>query len=997
MRKLLLLLLFFSILMPGMSQDNFPVNGMVDRRANAYAFTNATIYTDYKTKIENATLLIKNGKVEAVGTSISVPAGYVVMDMAGKYIYPSFIDLHTNYGMPDVKRGGFSWGSTEQIMPKTKGAYNANDAIKADFEAEKNFIANQKQAASMRKLGFGTVLTFRPDGLARGTSSFVNLAEGNENSLILKGKAAAHYSFDKGSSQQDYPWSFMGFVAVLRQTHYDAEWYKTAKNELFFDNTLEAYNAQASLPQFFDVSDWQGILRANKMGSELGKKYIFKGNGDEYQRLEEIKATGSALVLPVNFPTAYKVEDALDALDISLDKMKHWELAPANLSLVADKGIDFSITTAGLKNKTVFWKNLRKAVSYGLTEEQALKALTLTPAQLVGVDAMVGSLEKGKLANFIVVSDNIFSDKAKIHHNWVQGNPFVLSPIDDTQYAGNYELKIGEQSYNLEVSGEKGAPSFKVILNDSTDLKLKGMVKNGLATLSFAPDKDMKEKRVRLSGWADAAKRIMGGQAAQPDGTMVSWSATFKSELEKKEKKGGEEAKKEEGDQPKLGEVIYPFTAYGSSVLPKQEDLIIKNATVWTNEKEGIIENADVIVKGGKIVKVGKNLNTNGLKVIDGTGKHLTSGIIDEHSHIALRSVNDVDVVSAQVRMSDVVDSEDIDIYRQLAGGVTAAQLLHGSANPVGGQSALVKLRWGVAPDAMLINGADGFIKFALGENVKNSRSSNSIRYPQTRMGVEQIYVDYFLRAQEYAKKWEDYRKNGGEKPRRDLQLEILVEILNSNRFISCHSYVQSEINMLMKVAERFNFRINTFTHILEGYKVADKMAKHGVAASTFSDWWAYKYEVKEAIPYNPILMQKEGVLVAINSDDAEMGRRLNQEAAKSVKYGGMSEEDAWKMVTLNPAMMLHLDKQMGSVKAGKDADLVLWSDNPLSIYAKAEKTFVDGVAYYDAERDAALQQYIQEERARLIEKMQNDKGGNKRTPMRKGNKHFHCDTMGNH
>ncbi len=449
------------------------------------------------------------------------------------------------------------------------------------------------------------------------------------------------------------------------------------------------------------------------------------------------------------------------------------------------------------------------------------------------------------------------------------------------------------------------------------------------------------------------------------------------------------------------GSIVYPFVAFGNESLPLSQTYLIKNATVWTNESDGILQDTDVLVRDGKISQVGQNLSPSSTSVIDGTGKHLTSGIIDEHSHVALRGVNESShAATAEVRMYDAVDSEDIDIYRQLAGGVTAAQLLHGSANPIGGQSALIKFRWGASPEGMKIEGADGYIKFALGENVKhgNRPRSHNIRYPQTRMGVEQIFVDAFTRAREYENSWNAYNSFSSKskartpQPRRDIQLEALLEILNKKRFISCHSYVQSEINMLMKVADRFDFRVNTFTHILEGYKVADKMFEHGAGGSTFSDWWAYKWEVKEAIPYNPALMHMVGVVTAINSDDGEMARRLNQEAAKSVKYAGMSEEDAWKMVTLNPAKLLHLDDRMGSIKPGKDADLVLWNDNPLSIYAKPEKTMIDGVIYYDIQKDKEMRIAIQKERARIIAKMQTSSGngGNKAKP--NGHRDLHCE-----
>jgi imidazolonepropionase-like amidohydrolase len=366
-----------------------------------------------------------------------------------------------------------------------------------------------------------------------------------------------------------------------------------------------------------------------------------------------------------------------------------------------------------------------------------------------------------------------------------------------------------------------------------------------------------------------------------------------------------------------------------------------------------------------------------------------------------LFSINEVQSVSAEVRQEDVVNSEDINIYRQLAGGVTSSQLLHGSADCIGGQSALIKLKWGENPNNLLIKGADGFIKFALGENVKQGNSAQATtRFPATRMGVEQIYMDAFQRATEYEKAWKTYNglanKNGVTPPKKDLELDALVEILNKKRFITCHSYVQSEINMMMKVAEAFNFNINTFTHILEGYKLADKMKNHGVAASTFSDWWAYKMEVKEAIPYNAAILTKMGVNTAINSDDAEMARRLNQEAAKTVLYGGVSEEDAWKMVTLNPAKMLHLDNRLGSIKVGKDADVVLWNNNPLSIYARPEKTIVDGTVYFDVEKDDQMHVSVAKERNRLMLKMLAEKSAGNPTQraMPRRNLQIHCDTI---
>jgi imidazolonepropionase-like amidohydrolase len=993
MRKTVAILMLTLTTSMAWAQETFPRNGVMDQRERAYAFTNATVYTRYNTKLENATLIIRDGVVEAVGTGLQVPAGYISIDLKGKYIYPGFIDSYTSYGMSEVKR---TRGQGFVAAPETEGAYNANDAIKAHFNAADDFTIDAKEAKDFRKQGFGTVLSFRPDGLARGTSSIVTLGEETENKVMLKRAGAAHFSFDKGTSRQSYPGSPMGFAAVLRQTYLDAQWYSKLNPKPFTDITLDSWLSSQSLPQIFEASGWLTALRADKIGDEFGVQYVLVGGGDEYQRLSEIKASGAEFIIPLTFPDAYDVEDPLDAKDVSLADMKHWELAPTNPAALAKNNINFSLTLHGLKKKDDFWTNLRSAVKHGLAKEAALKALTYNPASMLRISDKVGALDKGYTANFLITSGDIFESGAKIHENWIQGKQYVVSKADDKDFSGNYRLSFSDKEYTMEVEGEAGKYKASVVINDSTKLKTKLSVSDNTVTLSFNLDKEKSSGDYRLSGWLDETKPGWAGKGQDPDGNWFDWTAVNAG----KEAEADKKAEDETADIPEVGSVIYPFLAYGNETVPQQETILIKNATVWTNEAEGNLENTDVLLKGGKITKIGKDLKERGAREIDGTGKYLTPGIIDEHSHIAADRINDVAANSGMVRVGDVVNSENISIYRALAGGVTAIQILHGSANPIGGQSALIKLRWGAAPEQMKIAGADGFIKFALGENPK--RFMGNARYPDTRMGVEQVFVDAFTSAQDYQAKWNSYNrlstkaKAGAIAPRRDLAMETMSEIINGERFISCHSYVQSEINMLMKVAEQFNFKVNTFTHILEGYKVADKMAAHGVGGSTFSDWWAYKWEVRYAIPYNAAIMHNAGVVTAINSDDGEMMRRLNQEAAKSIKYGGMSEADAFKMVTLNPAKLLHLDDRMGSIKTGKDADVVLWSDNPLSVYAKVEKTIVDGTVYFDVEKDKAMREAIQKERARLIAKMRGAKMSGKPTqrPARRMELELHCDDI---
>jgi imidazolonepropionase-like amidohydrolase len=993
--KFIAVIAMFFVGWSAFAQETFPRNDVKDARAGLFAFTNATIVVDYQTTMQNATLLVKNGKVQQVASNLAAPTGYTVVDLKGKFIYPSLIDMHANYGLPDVERvrgGGGGFGGAEQMESKTKGAYNANQAIRSHYNASDEFTVNTKTADEMRRLGFGAVLTSKPDGIARGTSAFVTLGEGSDNKSVLRQKASANYSLEKGSSTQNYPTSMMGSIALLRQTYLDAEWFGSQNPRPFADNSLEAWIQNQKLPQLFDANSWMNVLRADKIGDEFGIQYIIKGGGDEYKRINEIKSTHATLIVPVNFPEAYDVEDPFDAERVSLADMKHWELAPTNLGALEKAGVNFTITTSGLKKLSDFIPNIRRAIENGLSETAALKALTSTPAQLLKMDDQVGSLKKGMIANFIITSGKLFEEKTSLYQNWVQGQPFELKALDTRNFAGTYNLTIGGKTYTMEVSGDPGSHKAKVKVSDTTSVDATATFGNDLITLSFKPEKK-NPGTIRLSGWSDATG--WKGKGQQTDGTWITWTSNRTGDLKAKDPAKPADVKKEE-----LGKVIYPFIAHGTTSLPVMETLLIKNATVWTNESDGILQNTDVLIKDGKISKIGKNLSDATAKVVDATGKHLSPGIIDEHSHIGAASINDVAANSAMVRIGDNIDAEAINIYRALAGGVVAVQVLHGSANPIGGQSALIKLRWGESPENYKIQGADGFIKFALGENVKRTSNASSIRFPQTRMGVEQVYVDAFTNAREYEKKWAAYNglsaKTPALKPRRDLVEETMLEILNKKRFVTCHSYVQSEINMLMKVAERFNFRVNTFTHILEGYKVADKMQQHGVAASSFSDWWNYKWEVRYAIPYNAAIMHKAGVLTAINSDDAEMGRRLNQEAAKSIKYGGMSEEDALKMVTLNPAKILHLDSQMGSVKVGKSADLVLWTDHPLSVYAKAEKTIIDGKVYFDMERDAQNNKDLIAERARIIQKMKDVKKSG--APTQRGEARsqldFHCDDV---
>jgi len=942
-------------------------NGLMDVRENAFAFTHARIYRSSDRQIVTGMLLIKDEHIVGIEKENNVPEGYTEIDVAGRYIYPGLIDIYTEYGLPEVITPPFVQTRDSRKMESTKlSAFGVNEAIKAHYRSAQEWIPNAKSAKALRKLGFSTALSFRKDGVARGTSSLSTLGNELAGDAMLEADIAAHYSFEKGTSKQYFPTSRMGMVALLRQSYLDALWYDEQAIKPYEDQTLVAWTKSQGLVQIFETVNWNQALVADRLGDEFEVQYLIKGSGDEYQRLDLIKDTDATYIIPVNYPEAKDLSDPYLAQNATLAELKHWELAPYNLGMMSEKEIPFVITAYG--NKGDFWRNLKLAVKNGLDSDLALSALTSIPAAILGQSQNVGALDKGLLANFIITSDTLFSEDAIIQENWIRGARYIVNkPIDDLR--GHYQLNVGGQHYQIELLGEIKKPKAQFSNLNSNE--------NDRVTVAFdehhiAVNLTVKKNTYRLSGWRN--QKGWKGQGKDPDGKWLAWSlAPVNSD---KQAQINMDAKEAKAPNSSIGKVTYPFLAYGRENLPKATSLLFKNTTVWTNERDGILFNTDVLVQNGKIKKIGKSLTEKNLKVIDGSGFHLSSGIIDEHSHIALLGVNDRATNSAMVRMRDVVNSDDINIYRNLAGGVTAVQLLHGSANPIGGQSAIVKLRWGQSPEEMLIKDAAPFIKFALGENVKQTRHPASIRYPKSRMGVEQVFMDAFGQARQYEKGWQIYNelsrsaKKKKPAPRRDLVHETMLEVLNGERFVTSHSYVQSEINMLMKVAEFYDFRINTFTHILEGYKIADKMAAHGVGGSTFADRWGFKWEVRYAIPYNAALMVQAGVTTAINSDNAEMSRRLNQEAAKTIKYGGLSEEQAWKLVTLNPAKLLHLDERMGSIKVGKDADLVLWTENPLSVYAKVILTLVDGIPYFDAEEDALLQMQVSKERSRIIPKM---------------------------
>ena len=993
-RYLLFVSCFFVVFLSNAQNSNYSPHFGIKKKAELpEVFINGTIHVNENTIIENGILIVKGNRIVEMGKNISIPKGAIIHDLTGQFIYPSFIELYSDLNISKEKSKEKL--KNPQYKTSKKGPYHWNEAVRPEYNAIDNVKLVYNEIETFLKKGYGMVLSHQKNGIVRGTGS-LHLLGKSSNSKILLDKAANFYSFNKGNSNQAYPTSLMGSIALLRQFFIDSKWYEknNLNNHPKINLSYEAHVSNKKYPNIFVLDRKLDLMRASKVSEESGIDFIYKGSGKEYENIEQIKSISPKLIIPLDFPKPMDLENPYDAISVSTSDLSHWKYASLNIATLEKENISFCITSENLKSK-VFFKNIQESLLSGAKKEKILYALTELPAKWLGIDSICGTINKGKLANFLITDKELFTKDFKILENWVLGKQEFKSITNSKDLRGNYKLITGNNEKKLLISGSINKPKAELkfrILKDSllngrpvispsgdfVKIKSEKTVKVNFSlyennvTISYSEGDNL----IRLNGKIENDGQKWNGEGRDKYGEWFNWKA---------EKSNVQIITKTDTASKKIIKKKFIKNKQLDFCPSEQAELsnvLFENATIWTADHLETFK-GKLWIRDGKIIDVGENIdlgNYNNVKVIDLEGKHITPGIIDEHSHIAIQSgVNEgSNAVTSEVRIGDVINPEDINIYRQLAGGVTSGQLLHGSANPIGGQSAIIKMRWGQTAEEMKIKTAPKFIKFALGENVKQSNWGwrYSIRYPQTRMGVEQIYYDAFIEAKEYQNKIDDFNnlpkkvKVKKIEPKKDLQLEALSEIINEKRFITCHSYIQSEINMLMKMADSMGFKINTFTHILEGYKVADKMKAHGVGASTFSDWWAYKYEVRDAIPHNACLLSQMGIVTAINSDDAEMGRRLNQEASKAIKYGGCSENEAIKLVTINPAKLLHIDDRTGSIKKGKDADIVIWDHSPLSVYAKVEQTYVDGRLLYDYIIQEKLFEENQKNRSNIISEM---------------------------
>ena len=968
-------------------------DGQRENTPRWHALTGARLVLAPGQVMDNGTLVLRDGVIVAAGRDVAVPAGARVWKLDGRTVYAGFIDLASTLGVPAAMRPGRAgrpfWGLAAELPPAPPNPAEAprrlngrmlaarNNAVRAEQDLAPQLEFKAEEIKAVRDLGYTTLLTGPASGIFRGQGALIATAEPRDSkALVITPRVAQHLSSEVDRSVENaYPSSLMGAIALLRQTLNDARWYGTAVaaaakkggERVESNATLEALGPVLDGKQLvvFAAADEQDYANITRLRDEFKLRVIAQGNGYEYRRAAQLKAAALPVIVPLAFTPAPEVENPDSALDVQLQTLQHWEQAPSNLALLERAGVTYTISASGLKDASKeFWPRLRTAVQRGLPADKALAALTTVPARLIGEQARLGTLEVGRIANIVVASGDLFtSDDAKVELAFVDGNPLTTDAWDRFDARGTWTVDAAGQSQRWEIAGTADKPVLSID-GAACDLSVRGLqlvlrLPCGKGVAGPASTVVAEGRGMRLLGTQQA-----GTGAQQP------WSAQRTAAYTAK---AGTPSQTPPEAPPAAPSASYPAGAFGITPPAQPAVLLVRNATVWTQGPAGRLARADVLVRDGKIAAVGADLGLpSGAVVIDAAGKHVTPGLIDAHSHIAVRGdINEAtNSVTSQVRITDAMDATDIDIYRGLAGGLTTAHVLHGSANTIGGQSQLIKLRWGSDAQGLIFEGAVPTIKFALGENVKGSNWGGR-RYPVTRMGVEQVLRDAFSAAREYRAAWQAWRDKpaGQPAPRRDLQLDALVEILDSKRLVHIHSYRADEILMFVRLSKELGIPVAAFQHVLEGYKVADAIASINAGGSTFSDWWAYKMEVYDAVPGNGVMMHKAGVLTSFNSDSSELHRRLNTEAAKAVKYGGLGEVEALNFVTLNPAKQLRIDKRTGSLEVGKDADFVVWSGHPLSTATRAEQTWIEGRRYFDLAQDGVLRAAAQTERDRLLAK----------------------------
>ncbi|MCA9282214.1 MAG: amidohydrolase family protein [Phycisphaeraceae bacterium] len=1024
------------VMVPAMeagAQPTRPANGPREVDPGWHCLTHATVHAEPGVVIEDATIVVRDGVIVSVVAGGDAPAGARVWDCTGLHVYPGLVESYKTVAAatPEAGAPGSHWVSRVHaqrsaldgagLSAEARDSMRKDGFVVAQIVPEGGIFMGQSAVVLLSEPGNGSAGDSN-DVMRTSVFDCVAFERGGWGADNYPGSLMGSIAVVR-QTLMDAPW----YARAVAAHEKDPARHEAPER----NDALMALGEGRAL--MFDVDNELDLMRADKVAREAGRDAILVGCGTEFRRLGAVAKTGRMMILPVTMAEQPKVETPGDRDSVTLRELKTWEESPANVARVRGAGVAVALTASKLRRGESFWANARKMIEAGVSEDDALAMLTTVPAEMLGVGDYVGRVAAGYSASMIVCDKPLFEKDREIRDMWVGGERFEVNAPADKTFDGKWAVSfstgdahtgtmaISGKSLSIEVAapeGEKAEPEAEEVEAEAADEAAAEEATPEDEADGEDAKKDAKPKTTKLSGksvvvdtprvsavmtakdwWGDGATLIWGvadgdtitGTGEKADGERFSWRATreadddadAEADDEKEDADGGDKDGDEKQDEESKFEApvttALPFGAFGYDGLPAQRTVLLTNATIWTSGPDGVLENGWMLVRDGRVSAIGSGAMRGGVpsgtETIDCGGRHVTPGLIDAHSHTGISGgVNEgTHAVTAEVRIRDVLNPDDIGYYRELAGGLTSSHEMHGSANPIGGQTQVIKLRWGCEDaDGLYLEEASPCIKFALGENVKQSNG----RYPQSRMGVEALIRDRFTAAREYAASWKRYNalSDGARRdavpPRRDLELEALAEILSGERLIHCHSYRQDEILMLCRVADDFGFKIGAFQHVLEGYKVAEAIKKSAIGGSTFTDWWAYKMEVFDAIPENGAIMHEVGVCVSFNSDSDELSRRMNLEAAKAVKYGGVEPAEALKFVTINPAKQLGCDDRVGSLEVGKDADFVIWSGSPLSSLSRCESTWIDGREYFSIEKDREMRASAEREKNRIIQKI---------------------------
>ncbi|MAX40432.1 MAG: hypothetical protein CME33_28155 [Gimesia sp.] len=994
----------------------------------AFALTGARVVTQPGTVLEKATVLIRDGLIEDVGTDLKIPLDADVIDCTGLVIYPGFVDAGSSELLnkeikapqPSERKVDFGRYALAATRPDNR------NYLSPEFLANEAVVRKKDSFEKYQKAGFTTVHLLPAGKIASGQGTLLSTSElpVREATLVKSTMSAFRLYAPHGDV---YPTTLMGALAHLRQTfldtqHYEQHWGLYEEQSAFVKRP-PSDPAYAELQEIlhgkktpvFTADSRDEILRTLDFCAEFNLKPVIYGGEEAYQCLDRLKKESSGLIIRLNIPEKPEVKEEkdekklttkfADPVRVQQEKLHIWKEKIQGLSDLAESGLPVAVSSESMKKHVEdLLPQLRVAVKEGFSADQALRFLTVDAASLLGMKGRLGTIEAGKLAHLTVMSGPWNEEDTKVRYLLVDGLKLDFEEKKKEDKADKPEsgAKKKADPESVDLAGDWGveiqSAQGKVIgqlqlAQDKTSLrgtfsseKGDGKVTSGKiekAQFEFTVAIGAGEHSIELQFKGELGKEqkpdSLSGKLKSAFGTETQWSAVRKVktaapvvenpiQLSLEGMDDGDDLLTESdskilvAEKPVLKNENRPSLHQFNTELKADRisqaaetggNLLLKNGTVITVTGE-TMPLTSVLVQNGKIVAIGGDLKVpEKTTAIDVTGLYVMPGIIDTHSHIMITDgINEhSQSIVPEVRVRDVVNTADPSEYRALAGGVTAARLFHGSANVIGGQDAVVKLKHGKSAREHILHDAPQGVKFALGENVKYRTS----RFPNTRMGVEATLQRAFLEAIDYRRQWQEYeklRKNEPDTkklpPRRDLRLEALADIVNHEKFIHSHCYRADEILMLLRVASNMGIRVWSLQHVLEGYKIAPEILAHGASCSTFSDWWAYKIEAFDAVPYNAALLNEAGINTVIKSDDWELIRHLYLEAAKTVRYGNMSFNEALRTITINPAKELGLDRQMGSIEIGKDGDFAVFSGHPLNAFSRCEMTIIEGEIYFD-------------------------------------------------